>query len=481
MRRLLQLLLVAPVLAHVAHGAEMDVRIELPDMQVLLPPGSSPVLQSEGVSLPSEEMLIRDDLVPLVASGDYEAALNVLNEQRDRLIGLLESGDPQNELGTMSVPGGINFGLGTGLVSSVLLYVTGQVYFALEKFDEAELAFTTALSVLPDYLRAHEALGALYIRTERYAEAHAHLTRAAALGFNTPGLYAALGYVNNRTGNYWGAVGGFEHALMLEPDNSNWQRGLLHSLTETNQYRSGKALVELMLQQAPDDADLWVYRAHLALMADQRAEALASLETAIRLGNESVANLQACATLHMESGSIARAVELLGTAYGEGLEFQYLDQALAWLEQISEWDRVGSLLAAAGAQRQSLTEIEQSRLLVREASLYRHNGETDAARAAWEEAVELDPTNAEALMSLGQLYHANGDFGRAELLFQRAGAFDGYVENALLSRAQLAIDQEDFERALGLLREVISRNPSRTDLRRNIETLENLTLLREED
>jgi hypothetical protein len=66
-------------------------------------------------------------------------------------------------------------------------------------------------------------------------------------------------------------------------------------------------------------------------------------------------------------------------------------------------------------------------------------------------------------------------------MFERASTFDLYRENALVSLAQLAIDQQDFDRALALLRDVVSRNPARTDLQRNVDTLENLVSLRTRD
>jgi tetratricopeptide (TPR) repeat protein len=263
----------------------------------------------------------------------------------------------------------------------------------------------------------------------------------------------------------------------MEHDNTNWQRGLLHALTETDQHQAGRALVEQMLQQEPDNPDLWVYRSHLALLADRRTVALASVETAIRLGDDSVANLQACATLHMESGSIARAVELLESAYRQGMDFALVDQALAWLVHNGEWDHFANLLAAVGAGREALTDPEQSKLLTREASLQMRGGETQGASAALQRAVDLDPLNAEALMALAGIYHNERDYNRAELLFQRASAFDAYRANALLSLAQLAIDQDNFARALELLRAVLNSDPSRTDLQRNIDSLENLVLL----
>jgi len=118
---------------------------------------------------------------------------------------------------------------------------------------------------------------------------------------------------------------------------------------------------------------------------------------------------------------------------------------------------------------------------MREANLHLHDGEREAAAAALQEALELDPTNAEGLIALGRLRRDDRDYNSAELLFQRASAFDLYRESALISLAQIAIDQENFERALELLRDVFSRNPALTDLRRNIDSLENLVLLRADD
>jgi tetratricopeptide (TPR) repeat protein len=205
--------------------------------------------------------------------------------------------------------------------------------------------------------------------------------------------------------------------------------------------------------------------------------ALASLETAIRLGDDSVANKQVCATLHMELGSIARAVELLKSASVQGMDFQFMGQALGWLAQQAEWDYLRDLLTSLDESRSSLTGAQQSTLLTREARLHLHDNARPAARTALQEALDLDPSNAEALMALGQIHRDDRDYTRAELLFQRASAYGLYRENALVSLAQVAIDQEDFERALEMLRNVVNSNPARTDLRRNIDSLENLVLL----
>jgi len=203
------------------------------------------------------------------------------------------------------------------------------------------------------------------------------------------------------------------------------------------------------------------------------------LETAIRLGDDSVANKQVGATLHLERGSIGRAVELLKSASAEDLDFQFLDQALSWLVYENEWDYFRELVTSV--RESSLTGLQQSRLLTRRSSLQLHDGNRPAAIASLQQALELDASNAEALMALGQAYRDDGDYNRAELMFQRATAFDLHRENALISLAQLAIDQQNFERALTFLRDVVSRNPARTDLQRNIDTLENLVLAQTSD
>jgi len=482
MKRRLPLWLGMVVLAPAVHAVEPDLTIELPDVELVLPRVSPPHFQKEGLPYLTENQLVTD-LLTLIGSQDYEAALARVRERRGAELALLEAGDPDGAVGGRAGPGRLPIPIPAGgdEISATVLYLIGHAYLALERYVPAEAAFKAALVPLPDYLRVHESLGLLYVQTERYAEARLHLARAAELGLNTAGLYAALGYLNAVTQNFWGAVSAYQQALAMEHDNRNWQTGLLQALRETQQYAAGLALVEQMLQDEPNDPVLWLYRAHMSLNADERGSALTSLETAIRLGDDSVANKQVAATLHVERGSIARAVELLKSASAQDLNFEFMEQALAWLAYEDEWDYFRDLLASADERRSSLTDSQRSLLLTRRSSLQLHDGNRQAATASLQEAVELDASNAEALIALGQAYRDDRDYNRAELMFQRASTFDLYRENALIELAQLAIDQQNFERALTLLRDVVKSNPARTDLQRNVDALENLVLARTSD
>jgi tetratricopeptide (TPR) repeat protein len=472
---------VALLLAPLAH-AQLELRIDLPEAELLLAPVSPPQLQKEGQALPGESLLVPDYL-DFIGRQEYEAALEFLRAEDndfDTLFTLLEAGDPLRLVQPRVVVGGVMSPSGGDLVSATMLYLIGHAYFSLERYLPAETAFQYALGPLPDYLRVHESLGLLYLATERYEEAREHLGRAAELGLHSPNLYAGLGYLNQQTENYFSAANAFANALIMET-NDSWQLGLLYALVQTRQYAAASSLVEQMLQTAPDDKVLWLYRSQTAMGAGQTEIALTSLETAIRLGDDSVANLQVCATLHMQQGSAARAVELLRQAFADGMDFQFMDQALTWLVQQGEWDYLRELLAAADSGRSSLTEAQQSRLLARDADLFLHDGDRQRATAALREAADLDPTNAQGLLMLGRMYLEDRDFNRAELLLQRAAAFDLYRDSASIALAQVAIDQENFTRALELLRGVVARNPGRTDLARNIDSLENLVLLQSEN
>jgi predicted Zn-dependent protease len=229
-----------------------------------------------------------------------------------------------------------------------------------------------------------------------------------------------------------------------------------------------------MLREQPDNAGLWVYRGHAALQAGEQKVALSSLETAIRLGEDQALNLQVCAALHMEVGSIERAVDLLKSGFANGMDFMFIDQGMGWLKQEEEWALLEQVVRSVREKWESLDQPRQSNVLMREADISLHQGDESSARDALEKAITLDPSNAYALISLADIHRNRRNYNRAELLYQRASAYVLYRENALVSLAQVALYQEKFARALQILHGILEEFPHRTDLKRNIESLEHL-------
>jgi tetratricopeptide (TPR) repeat protein len=536
MKRTTPLWLAAVVLTSAAHAAEPRLEIAPPNADWLLPAtslpdscgvgldrieGCAPQVMPEGTVAVGERALAYD-LMPLLAAGDYEAVLARVRVNRIELD-LIEAGDAagfratrtptdgsfewavppttlsvirraQAEINNPAIEDGTAprsprpeparnpfqtrspTGQHADVISASLLYVIGHSYFSLQRYVAAETAFKLALVAIPSHVRAHESLGMLYLQAQRYDDAREHLARAVELGRKTAHVYTALGYLELETRHYVAAASAFERTLALEPANRSAQRGLLLALKEMRDHTKGRALVEQLLRAEPNDRELWLYRAQIELEANDHAAALASLETAMRLGDDSADNRRALGTLHLETGNVARAVELLQGPAARGLAFPLVDRMLGWLADAGRWDDFRALLRSV--DRAELGGAEQSLLLTRRAALALYDGNRRAASAALEEALTLDPSNATALVTLGTIYRAERDYGRAELVLRRASDYPELRTNALIARADIAIAQEDFGGALELLRNVVAGNPARSDVRRSIDVLEDLVLLR---
>jgi len=96
------------------------------------------------------------------------------------------------------------------------------------------------------------------------------------------------------------------------------------------------------------------------------------------------------------------------------------------------------------------------------------------ARKYLKKALNSDPTNGEALLTLAQVLKETNHNEQSTIYYTRAQALPEFKERALLGRSQLAIDGQQYNEALRLLRQVIKHNPKRTDVLSNIGALENL-------
>jgi tetratricopeptide (TPR) repeat protein len=470
MRRALSLL----VLLTALRASAAELQVALPRAQFVLQQGELPLLPREGQPLFTESELLQKWL-PLFTDQKTEQVLAAVKERYRDLTTDLEAGDPNGQAAQKAVDGNR---MPAGAVSATMLYFIGSAYMAAQNSKAAEAAFKAALKPMPDYARVHESIGVLYLLGERYEDALPHLSRALQLGLATPNLYGALGFANQHVENYFGAASAFQAAMMLEPENEQWQQGLLSSLAASKQNEAGLAFVDQLLKRRPNDAGLWVYRASLELDASHKQQGLNSLEVAIRLGNDDLANLQVCAALHLELGSVDRAVALLSAGLAKGMDFRYADQSMQSLAVREQWPALQKLLD--GYKNVSdLDDKQQSRLLLHRASVSEHDKNVAQQSAQLQQALALDPGNAEALLQLGQLRQKEKSYAQAELLLQRATAYAQVAEAATLTLAQVAIDQHNYDKALKLLRDAHAANPARTDLARNIEALESLVQLRQ--
>ncbi len=445
---LLALLLAAPL-----SNANIEIKLQAPDWEFLL--NNQPLAQTEAQLAPNESRFA-SVLQPLLASQDTNAVLRAFEKR-----------NINND-------------------SAALRQLRGQILLSLKRYQEAEQALTAALALMPDLALTHRSLSMIYMIDKRYDKAGHHLRRAIELGVADAQVYGQLAYVNLQLGQAASALAGYQYALFLDPENKQWSQGLLYALINSQAFDQAQALLETMLQTAPNNTDLWLQRSQIAMRQDRPLQAISSLETALQLGgnniDNNVDNLATIAQLHIQSGSPSRAVDLLANNIQQFIgneknsKIDVVDQICAWLVFQQQWQQLATLTQSLEKNNVALTPTYRSRFAVYRAQLALHNDNKTSAKNNLEQAVNDDPSNGEALLTLANLLRDQHNLDRALLYYVRAEALSDYKERALLGHAQLEIDRQDYSEALRLLRQVAQNNPTRSDILANIQSLENLVL-----
>lgn len=354
-------------------------------------------------------------------------------------------------------------------ISSSLKALVGQVMLGAEKYDKAKALLLEALEQDDAMPIAHRSLSMVFMVEQDYDNAKTHLVKAVELGAADAQLYGQLGYINLQKDKPLSAIAAYQNALMLEPDNTQWEQGLLFALIGSEGLPQAKALVTEMLNDTPDNARLWLQRSQIAMKQSDDVTAISSLEMALSLDSLEPENLASLAKLHVRSGSPSRAVDILSdnsktllvnTQNNAGTYFSIAD----WLVASQDWTNLNLLVSALESRIKTLSRSEEASLNVLKASVSLASNKEDEARRYLTKAVDVSPANGNALMSLATLYREARNDERAIMYYLRAQALPKFKERAKLGRAQVAINQKQYGSALSLLREVFKDNPGRSDL-----------------
>lgn len=414
----------------------IEVAVELPDLNRLF-------LQREA-KIELQEYPLGQQLKLLLQKFDYSSALSLLSEYAQ----------PK---------------------SPALLLIQGQLLMQTEKWADAESSFMQALQGMPELLRGHLALATLYHKQQDYLKAQHSLSKAISLGASGGNQYALLGYYHMQNNDPHSAVAAYQFALMLNAENADIRQGLLFALISSEQISAAGNLLASMLAQEPDNSQLWLQRANLAIQAADEQLALGSIEAALRLGEQGPSTRLLAMHLHLKQKSYARALVLsIGLLDDKQLSFIETDKLLGWLCQENEWIYVQQILANTSKLALSSSFKQKSRLFHYWAQLALAENDLTKAEKAWRQAVKIDAGNGDALLALARLSMSQKRYAQAELYYQRAQTLEDVALSAMLGRAQLYIEQLDYISALSLLQQTLSVYPHRHDLQKNIRILTSL-------
>ncbi len=434
----------------IAQESIYNVKLLNPKPALYLPVIHEPFEQREA-KISAIEYPIAQQIRPLITAQKYREVMTILTE----------------------------YSQSTDMISPALNLLMAQIQLQLKDTSEAEKYYLAALQKMPSLVRAHEGLSVLYILLEQFNKAQKSLIKAISLGLNDSQAYAQLAYLNMQLNKPFSAINAYQQALMLDPDNENISNGLLFALTRTKQFNAAISLLDQKLINNSSNPDLWIQRANLALEMKDNEKAISSIEVAIRLGNNTTETYQLAAQIHLTQKNYLRAVHLLEKLINNHkLSMVSFNNLLTWLLKEEQWDNAEKLLTSMNNQINNTdiysTSSDKSRLLHHQGVIAESKNSIKKAKSYFKQAIKLDPSNGESLISLAKLSFTTNNFAYAELLYQRAENIDIVKLPAMLGRAQIYIDQKDFLQALTLLQKARKEFPHRHDLDSNIQTLSNI-------
>jgi tetratricopeptide (TPR) repeat protein len=360
-------------------------------------------------------------------------------------------------------------------LSPAMLSLKAQIYFALKQYQKAEQTFLKVLSRKPQLVRVHRDLGQLYLILKKPKLARHHFSEAVSFGSNEAIVYGQLGYLNLTLHGAFSAISSYQQAMALQPEEVQWQQGLLNSLSQAKMYESASALLDELIAKDPTNKDFWLNQAILSLNMNNTKQALISLEMAIMLGESDDSNISTATQLHLQMHSYDRALVLIEQHLNKPiLNMVLLNEYLTWLNQAGMWHQAGELLDNLAIKVEAMQGNEQSVFYAHKAKVAIKKKQPIKVVNYFNTALEKDPTNGDALIDYAIYAVANKDYIKAEVLYTRAAVIPKNMKQALLGKAQLSINNQDYRSALEELQKAYSRFPELNYLPEQINIIKNI-------
>jgi tetratricopeptide (TPR) repeat protein len=387
---------------------------------------------------------------------------------RDKVVPLLRDNpkEAQSLLASLAKPG----------ASAVYDFTLGNLYFQNEDLTNAVKFFTSALAKYPDYRRAQKNLGFALVRSARYAEAVAPLTRTISLGGGDSKVFALLGFTYMSLGRNVSAEGAYQQAVVLEPENVDFKLGLVKCAIATANYDHALALLDELTGQFPERDNLWTLQANIYIQKEQPAKAAISLEMLRRRGQATAQNLFLLGDLYMtqESRDLALAAYLEAIEKDGGQNPALALRPAQILVSRSAWDEAKALFAKIHSSSGVLNPADELKLLKLEAKVAMATGAGEEGIATLEQIIGKNPLDGEALLLAGDYYGKHDQKEKAEFRYETAAGIAGFEADAFLKHAQLLVASQKYAPAVELLRKAQKVKP-RDNVQRYLEKVEQMS------
>lgn len=302
------------------------------------------------------------------------------------------------------------------------------------------------------------------IRRNAVAEAQELTRRALEIAPGRPRVLTASGIVAGLVGDLSGAIAAYERALAAEPTYDVARHHLAHALYAAGRGQEALANLDELVRRAPTIADAQRMRIVLIAELGDPAAAIAAAETArARLPDDAEVQLAHGIALRL-AGRFTEALQLQ-----ESIINGNLANAAAWAEKGAVLHAMGKLEAALDAFDEALEHNDRLVYALNGIGLVELELDMrDAALAAFEQALAVEPGNLDSLTYRAMALEALGRYGEA--LDGYAAVLDRRPDNAVVwnNIGKIRREMGLVDEATAAFRRALAIDPSHSRIHSNL-------------
>lgn len=359
-------------------------------------------------------------------------------------------------------------------ISPAMVFVLGNLYFQADRPDQARREFLEAIRRFPRFRRAHTNLAYLYISQNKINEAMPMLQKAIELGENSARVYGLLGYGHLHQKNPVAAEIAYRQAYLLDASSRDWKLGLAQALMAQEKYPEAANLIGTLIEQNPNDKQLWLQQTNAYLAMERKEDAIINLETLRLKGIADETNLNLLGNLHMDRNEpqLALLAYLAAMDKASVLDVSRALKSARILNDYGFPDKAEQFIARIRTKTgDKLPPADLTALLLTEVRISQAKDETDRTGALLDQLVGLNPANGEVLVELARHKdllsrdEANEEkraafVNEARTNYQLAARIEAVAYQANLALGQMLVRERRYPEALTHLQAALTLKKS---------------------
>lgn len=335
--------------------------------------------------------------------------------------------------------------------SAALHFASGNIYFQLNRFKEAEAAYRKALEKMGGFKRARANLARILVQQDRLEDAVKELNHLLLAGSPKPSTLTLLGFTYLMKDDVVAAESAYRQAIMFNPDDVNALLGLVKALYEQDRFAEAVKQLDAVIKAYPMRGELWALLANGRMALEQPKKAIAALESSRRLGVITEEGLSTLGDLYLNQNQPEQAMIAYKKAYAndKAINHNRLLRAIDGFLMVKELSYASQLIKRAVAldKADKLTLKQVDKLYWQQARKADLEGNKKKALRAYKKILKRKPLSGKALIALGDLYQQEKSYEQAAMVFERAARLDNVKITALIRLGQLYVERTYYEQA----------------------------------